>query len=138
MLHGNLFIFGINLGGKEAQNSNALLHSIVTDAIEHGSKGKVSKSCIGLISRSEIPSLLRMDDYIDLVIPRGSGELVSHIKANTRIPVMGHAEGICHVYVDAHADLEKARSIVVDAKTDYPSACNSAETLLLHESTLSP
>jgi len=114
------------------------MHSIVTDAIEKGSRGKVSKSAIGLISRSEIPSLLRMDEYIDLVIPRGSGELVNYIKANTRIPVMGHAEGICHVYIDTHADLDKARDIVVDAKTDYPSACNAAETLLLHESTLSP
>ena len=110
----------------------------MTDAIERGSKGKVAQSCIGLISRSEIPSLLQMDDCIDLVIPRGSGELVSYIKANTRIPVMGHAEGVCHVYVDALADVEKARSIVADAKTDYPSACNAAETLLLHESTLSP
>jgi delta-1-pyrroline-5-carboxylate synthetase len=73
------------------------------------------------------------DDCIDLVIPRGSNALVSHIKANTRIPVMGHADGVCHVYIDAAADLTKAERIVIDAKTDYPSGCNAAESLLLHE-----
>ena len=98
----------------------------------------MKRAAIGLISRLEIPALLRMDAFIDLVIPRGGGELVNYIKANTRIPVMGHAEGVCHVYVDTHADIEKAKAILVDSKTDYPSACNAAETLLLHESTLSP
>jgi delta-1-pyrroline-5-carboxylate synthetase len=73
------------------------------------------------------------DDCIDLVIHRGSNALVSHIKANTRIPVMGHADGVCHVYIDSAADLTKAERIVIDAKTDYPSGCNAAETLLLHE-----
>jgi delta-1-pyrroline-5-carboxylate synthetase len=77
--------------------------------------------------------VLPADDCIDLVIPRGSNSLVSHIKANTRIPVMGHADGVCHVYVDSAADLNKAERIAVDAKTDYPSGCNAAETLLLHE-----
>lgn len=67
------------------------------------------------------------------MIPRGSNSLVSHIKANTRIPVLGHADGVCHVYVDSAADLAKAERIVLDAKTSYPSACNAAETLLLHE-----
>jgi gamma-glutamyl phosphate reductase len=75
-----------------------------------------------------------MDEYIDLVIPRGSNDLVQFIKNNTKIPVMGHADGICHIYVDAAADLAKAESIVVDAKIDYPSACNAVETVLLHTS----
>jgi gamma-glutamyl phosphate reductase len=110
----------------------------VAAALEEGSGGKVKASAIGLISRSEIPALLQLDNLIDLVIPRGSGELVTYIKSNTRIPVMGHAEGVCHVYVDEKADLEKAKAIVVDSKTDYPSACNAAETLLIHESTLAP
>jgi delta-1-pyrroline-5-carboxylate synthetase len=82
---------------------------------------------------SDVMVVLPADDCIDLVIPRGSNSLVSHIKANTRIPVMGHADGVCHVYVDGAADLNKAERIVVDAKTDYPSGCNAAETLLLHE-----
>jgi delta-1-pyrroline-5-carboxylate synthetase len=74
---------------------------------------------------------------IDLVIPRGSNALVSYIKANTRIPVLGHADGVCHVYVDSSADADTSSKIAVDAKTDYPSACNAMETLLLHKDTLS-
>lgn len=81
--------------------------------------------------------MLSLDDVIDLVIPRGSNELVAYIKANTRIPVLGHADGVCHVYVDASADPVTASNIAVDAKTDYPSACNAMETLLLHKDTLS-
>jgi delta-1-pyrroline-5-carboxylate synthetase len=80
--------------------------------------------------------MLNLDDVIDLVIPRGSNALVSYIKANTRIPVLGHADGVCHVYVDESADADTARKIAVDAKTDYPSACNAMETLLLHKDTL--
>lgn len=121
-------------GGKEAEHSNAFLHKVIADTIERVAKGKVSRHAIGLVtSRADIASLLRLDQYIDLVIPRGSGALVKFIKDNTRIPVMGHAEGVCHVYVDAAADVDKAVRVVVDAKTDYPSACNAAETLLLHE-----
>ena len=80
--------------------------------------------------------MLSLDDVIDLVIPRGSNELVSYIKANTRIPVLGHADGVCHLYVDASADPMTGSTIAVDAKTDYPSACNAMETLLLHKDTL--
>jgi len=124
-------------GGKEAEKSNKLLHEIIAETIENTTKGSVSRNVIGLItSRASIPSLLKMDSYIDLVIPRGSGDLVKHIKENTRIPVMGHAEGVCHVYIDNKADLNKAEKILIDSKTDYPSACNAAETLLLHEDTL--
>ena len=73
---------------------------------------------------------------IDLVIPRGSNALVSYIKQNTRIPVLGHADGVCHLYIDASATSEAASKLAVDAKTDYPSACNAMETLLLHKDTI--
>jgi delta-1-pyrroline-5-carboxylate synthetase len=122
-------------GGKEAEFSNACLHAIVADAISDATQGQISSDVFELVtSRNEISSLLKLDNYIDLVIPRGSGELVNYIKANTRIPVMGHSDGVCHVFVDDAANLEAAERIIVDSKTDYPSACNAMETLLLHES----
>ena len=120
-------------GGKEAERSNRLLHSVVVEAVVAASGGAVPADIIGLVEgREEIPSLLALDQHIDLVIPRGSAALVSFIKANTRIPVMGHADGVCHVFVDSAADAAKALRVCVDAKVDYPSACNAAETLLLH------
>ena len=76
---------------------------------------------------------LDMDKYIDLIIPRGGNNLVKFIKENTKIPVLGHADGICHIFVDASADLEKAKRVIIDAKTQYPSACNSVETILIHK-----
>ena len=125
-------------GGKEATRSNALLHSIIADTIESASGGRVGRGAVSLVSgRDSIPSLLKLDDCIDLVIPRGSNALVKFIKESTHIPVMGHADGICHVYVDALADAATAERVVIDAKTDFPAACNAAETLLLHENTVS-
>lgn len=122
-------------GGREAEHSNRILHEIIVTTLEqHGVPGCL----VGLVGRADIPSLLALDQYIDLVIPRGSGELVKYIKENTRIPVMGHAEGVCHVYVDKDADMEKAARVVVDAKADYPSACNAAETLLIHSDLAAP
>jgi delta-1-pyrroline-5-carboxylate synthetase len=116
-------------GGKEAAHSNRVLHGIITEALEPD----VPAAAIGLVEgRAAIAELLELDDVIDLVIPRGSGALVRHIQENTRIPVMGHAEGVCHVYVDAGADAAMAERIVVDSKADYPAACNAMETLLLH------
>ena len=124
-------------GGKEATNSNAILHRVIGDAIEKGSNGEVKRDIIALVtSRGQVKDMLSLDDVIDLVIPRGGNSLVSYIKANTRIPVLGHADGVCHVYVDPSADSEKACKIVTDAKTDYPSACNAMETLLFHKETL--
>lgn len=83
-------------------------------------------------SRESIRALLALDKSIDLVIPRGSSRLVRDIQRNTKIPVMGHSEGVCHVYVDRDADVDTAMNVVVDAKTNYPSACNAMETLLIH------
>ena len=105
--------------------------------IERSTSGKVSREVVSLVrSREEIKSLLSLDHYIDLCIPRGSGSMVKYIQENTRIPVMGHAEGICHIYVDSSITLKNACRIVVDAKVDYPSACNACETLLLHKDLL--
>ena len=124
-------------GGKEATHSNAALHKVIGDAVEAGSGGKIKRDIIALVtSRGQVADMLSLDDVIDLVIPRGSNALVSYIKANTRIPVLGHADGVCHVYIDPSADADNASKLVVDAKTDYPSACNAMETLLLHEDTL--
>ncbi|XP_004307578.1 PREDICTED: delta-1-pyrroline-5-carboxylate synthase [Fragaria vesca subsp. vesca] len=117
-------------GGKEAKRSNAILHKVITEAIPESVGGKL----IGLVtSREEIPDLLKLDDVIDLVIPRGSNKLVSQIKNSTKIPVLGHADGICHVYVDKSANMDMAKQIVLDAKLDYPAACNAMETLLVHK-----
>ncbi|KAL0844606.1 hypothetical protein Bca101_017852 [Brassica carinata] len=117
-------------GGKEARRSNAILHKVITDAIPETVGGKL----IGLVtSREEIPDLLELDDVIDLVIPRGSNKLVSQIKSTTKIPVLGHADGICHVYVDKACNLDMAKRIVSDSKLDYPAACNAMETLLVHK-----
>ncbi|KAL6841338.1 hypothetical protein ACP4OV_028856 [Aristida adscensionis] len=117
-------------GGKEAMRSNTILHKVITDAIPDNVGGKL----IGLVtSRDEIADLLQLDDVIDLVIPRGSNKLVSQIKASTKIPVLGHADGVCHVYIDKSADMNMAKRIVLDAKIDYPAACNAMETLLVHK-----
>ncbi|GLT75466.1 hypothetical protein SLA2020_471890 [Shorea laevis] len=117
-------------GGKEAKRSNAILHKVITEALPEG----VGRKLIGLVtSRDEIPDLLNLDDVIDLVIPRGSNKLVSQIKSSTKIPVLGHADGICHLYVDKSADMSMAKRIVLDAKVDYPAACNAMETLLVHK-----
>lgn len=120
-------------GGKEAKRSNAILHKVITSALPE----TVGTKLIGLLtSREEIPDLLKLDDVIDLVIPRGGNKLVSQIKSSTKIPVLGHSDGICHVYVDKAANLEMAKKIVLDAKTDYPAACNAMETLLVHKDLL--
>jgi delta-1-pyrroline-5-carboxylate synthetase len=117
-------------GGREAARSNEVLHRVICEALEPDIPGQV----IGLVTtRDEVSDLLALDDVIDLVIPRGSNQLVRHIQSNTRIPVLGHADGVCHVYVDAQVDLDMACRIVRDAKTDYPAACNAMETLLVHE-----
>uniref|UniRef100_A0A7S1F920 glutamate-5-semialdehyde dehydrogenase n=1 Tax=Noctiluca scintillans TaxID=2966 RepID=A0A7S1F920_NOCSC len=118
-------------GGKEASRSNsALIEAINIACTEVG----LPDGCIQAVdSRSGVAELVKMDKYIDLVIPRGSNELVRSIKDSSRIAVLGHADGICSVYVDEHADLEKAVRVVVDSKTQYAAACNAMETLLVHE-----
>ncbi|KAF8637608.1 hypothetical protein AX17_002677 [Amanita inopinata Kibby_2008] len=121
-------------GGKESNRTTQLLAQAIASGL---SKTALPETYVQTIqTRAEVSSLLELDRYIDLVIPRGSNSLVRNIQNNTRIPVMGHADGLCSVYVDESADVEKAIRIVVDAKTDYPSACNAAETLIIHDSLL--
>jgi glutamate-5-semialdehyde dehydrogenase len=116
-------------GGREAAHSNRALVDIIREALAaHGVEDAVQL----ISSREQVSELLQMDDLISLVIPRGSNELVRSIQERTRIPVLGHADGICHVFVDKAADVDKAIRIVVDAKAQYPAVCNAAETLLMH------
>jgi glutamate-5-semialdehyde dehydrogenase len=117
--------------GREVERTASLLVQIIRQAIsQHG----VAEDAVSLLSgREAVRELLDCSDLVDLVIPRGSKQLIEFVQANTRIPVLGHAEGICHVYVDAAADFNMALNIVDDAKTDYPAACNAAETVLVHE-----
>ena len=111
------------------------LYQVSTAALEPD----VPRALVGLVeARATIDALLALDDVIDLVIPRGSNALVRYIQEHTRIPVMGHAEGVCHVYVDRAVDLARAIPVILDAKTDYPSACNAMETLLLHRDLVRP
>jgi len=118
-------------GGKEALRSCQALVIIIHQAL---SQTKVNPAAVRLLTtREEIQELLKLDQYIDLIIPRGSNEYVRYIQNNTRIPVLGHADGICHLYIDKEADLSKAIRITVDGKTQYPAACNAIETLLVHQ-----
>ena len=119
-------------GGKEANNTNTYLMRLVKEALGRYGCG----DAISMVSgRNEVSELLKLDQYIDLIIPRGSNEMVKSIKDRSKsIPVMGHADGICHVYLDKDADPMKAIKVVLDSKTDYPAACNAMETLLVHES----
>jgi len=120
-------------GGKEARFSNEVLHRVVVEGIVEGSNGKVPTDIIKYISdRESIQTLLKLSNDIDLIIPRGNSALVRSIQENTTIPVLGHGEGICHIYIDSAASSTKATNIVIDSKTDYPSACNSLDTLLIH------
>ncbi|VXD13972.1 glutamate-5-semialdehyde dehydrogenase [Planktothrix paucivesiculata] len=118
-------------GGKEAINSCQVLVKAIRQGL---SQTAIHPDAVQLLTtREEILELLRLDDYVDLIIPRGSNAFVKFVQDNTRIPVLGHAEGICHVYIDKLADIKKAIAITVDAKTQYPAACNAVETLLVHQ-----
>ncbi|BAY11933.1 glutamate-5-semialdehyde dehydrogenase [Calothrix sp. NIES-2098] len=119
-------------GGKEAIRSC----EAIVKAIKQGlSNTAVSPDVVQLLTtREETLELLNLDKYVDLIIPRGSNSFVRFVQENTRIPVLGHADGICHLYVDKAADIAKAVSITVDSKIQYPAACNAIETLLVHAS----
>ncbi len=119
-------------GGKESINTNKKILSVINSAlaeVEEFPQNVVQQ----IFTHDEVNEMLKCDKYINLIIPRGSNKLVRFIKDNTRIPVLGHADGICHIFVDESADLDMAIKVVTDAKTQYPSACNAVETLLIHE-----
>jgi len=119
-------------GGSEASHSNRVLYELIREATVEESD--VPDGWAQLIeARADVDTVLGMDEAIDLVMPRGSSEFVSYIQDNTSIPVLGHTEGVCHVYVDEAADLEMATDISYDAKVQYPAVCNAVETLLVHE-----
>jgi len=128
-------------GGKEASNTNKALHNVLTYAISLATREfptPLPEEILGLVeTREEIEFLLEMQDLISLVIPRGSSSLIRHIQKSSRIPVLGHAAGICHIYVHEDANLDVAERIIKDAKLDYPAACNSVETLLLNKNLFS-
>ena len=119
-------------GGKESINTNKAIMNVIQEALAK-TEGFPENVLTQVFTRDDVKNMLSMDKYIDLIIPRGGNNLVKFIKENTKIPVLGHADGICHIFVDASADLEKAKRVIIDAKTQYPSACNSVETILIHK-----
>jgi len=131
-------------GGSEAEHTNTILAEVILKATcgelacpEHSRGVESTKTILPkgwlqlLHTRQDVAEMLQMNEYIDLIIPRGSNEFVRYIMNNTDIPVLGHAEGICHVYIDGEADLDMAVNITVDSKCQYVAVCNAAETLLV-------
>jgi glutamate-5-semialdehyde dehydrogenase len=118
-------------GGSEAEKTNNILSMIIREVTEQA--GIPAGWLQFLHTREEVSEMLALDDYIDLIIPRGSNEFVRNIMGRTNIPVLGHADGICHVYVDGDSDVEMAVNIAVDSKCQYVAVCNAAETLLVDE-----
>ena len=117
-------------GGREARNT---CQAIITALQEGLASSAVDPNSLDLLtSREETMALLQLDDLVDLIVPRGSNNFVRHIQGNTSIPVLGHADGVCHLYVDQQVDIDMAIAVALDAKTQYPAACNAIETLLVH------
>lgn len=116
-------------GGSEAAQTNRILAEIIAEATE--TAGLPAGWIQLLETRQDVAEMLALDEYIDLIIPRGSNEFVRYIMNNTNVPVLGHADGICHVYVDAEAEMDMAVDITVDSKCQYVAVCNAAETLLV-------
>jgi len=117
-------------GGSEASNSNRILFDVLTEAA--ASAGVPKEAFVLMETREDINQILSMHEYIDLLIPRGSYQLVKYIQNNTKIPVLGHSAGICHIYVDDEADIDLALAVTLDSKIQYPAVCNAVETLLVN------
>jgi len=119
-------------GGAEAQNSNRVIVDLIRNALSEVEG--VPVAAVQLIeTRAEVAEMLKQDQYINLIVPRGSNQFVRYVQDNTRIPVLGHSEGLCHVYIDEEADVEKAIRVSLDSKLQYAAACNAMETLLVHQ-----
>jgi glutamate-5-semialdehyde dehydrogenase len=119
--------------GREVEQTARVLVEVIRRALREQS-ALPENLVAGVHQRTDVDELLKLDGIVDLVIPRGSYALVRHVQSSTRIPVLGHSEGICHIYVDATAEFDMALNVIDDAKTDYPAACNSVETVLVHQS----
>jgi glutamate-5-semialdehyde dehydrogenase len=118
-------------GGKEVERTMRAVLEVIHDGLREA--GLVDAAAVtGVYGRAPVEQLLKLEGVIDLVIPRGSNALVQHIQQNTKIPVLGHADGVCHVYIDAAADVDMAIAIAVDSKVQYPAVCNAVETILVH------
>jgi glutamate-5-semialdehyde dehydrogenase len=118
-------------GGKEVERTmRAVVEAIHAGLRESGSVDEAAVT--GVYGRAPVEELLKLEGVVDLVIPRGSNALVQHIQRNTNIPVLGHADGVCHVYIDAAAEIDMAIAVAVDSKVQYPAVCNAVETILVH------
>ena len=117
-------------GGSEASKSNKVLFDVLTEAA--ASAGVPKEAFVLMETREDISQILGMHEYIDLLIPRGSNQFVRYIQENTKIPVLGHSAGICHIYVDDEADIDLALAVTLDSKIQYPAVCNAVETLLVN------
>ncbi|MDC7232085.1 MAG: glutamate-5-semialdehyde dehydrogenase [Spirochaetales bacterium] len=118
-------------GGSEASGTNRILSSIIAEATEHAG---IPAGWIQLVeTRADVNEMFTLNEYIDLLIPRGSNSFVKYIMEHSSIPVLGHSDGICHIYIHEDADLDKINPIVIDSKTQYVAACNTVETLLVHK-----
>ena len=119
-------------GGVESKNTNRMLTECIRKCL--GRFQDIPQDTVQLVeTREDVDKLLKMDEYIDLLLPRGSSSLVRYVKENSRIQVLGHAEGICHEYVDADADVDMAVEICYDAKVQHPAVCNALNTILVHK-----
>jgi glutamate-5-semialdehyde dehydrogenase (EC 1.2.1.41) len=129
LLSGNAVILR---GGSEAINSNKMLASIVSESLRINGLPPETVSIIPYIDRSAITEMISLRKYIDLIIPRGGEGLISFVTENSKIPVIKHDKGVCHIYVDKYADIKKSIDVIINAKVQRPSVCNALETLLVH------
>ncbi|MCL4542606.1 MAG: glutamate-5-semialdehyde dehydrogenase [Deltaproteobacteria bacterium] len=133
LLSGNAVILR---GGSEAFNSNMILTSIISESLKLNGLPTQIVSMVPYTDRSAVKDLISQKGYIDLIIPRGGEGLISYVTENSKIPVIKHDKGLCHIYIDEHADIKKSVNVVINAKVQRPSVCNALETLLVHSSIL--